>query len=78
MFVKLFCRFTDHPKNVCMSYFQHFLFSFKLSVYFLKKSIQAFVHSIYPNFYITSSSNVPTELKQKFSQVGCQSNTGIH
>ena len=78
MFAKLFCRFTDHPKNVCMSYFQHFLFSFKLSIYFLKKSIQAFVHSIYPNFYITSSSNVPTELKQKFSQVGCQSNTGIH
>ena len=78
MFAKLFCRFTDHPKNVCMSYFQHFLFSFKLSVYFLKKSIQAFVHSIYPNFYTTSSSNVPTELKQKFSQVGCQSNTGIH
>ena len=78
MFAKLFCRFTDHPKNVCMSYFQHFLFSFKLSIYFLKKSIQAFVHSIYPNFYITSSSNVPTELKQKFSEVGCQSNTGIH
>lgn len=71
MFAKLFCRFTDHPKNVCMNYFQHFLFSFKLSIYFLKKSIQAFVHSIYPNFYITSSSNVPTELKQKFSEVGC-------
>ena len=72
MFAKLFSKFTDHPKNVCMSYFQHFLFSFKLSVYFLKKSIQAFVHSIYPNFYITSSSNVPKELKQKFSYVGCK------
>lgn len=71
MLTKLFCRFTDHPKNVCMGYFQHFLFSFELSVYFLKKSIQAFVHSIYPNFYITSSSNVPKELKKKFSEVGC-------
>ena len=71
MFANVFCRFTDHPKNVCMSYFKHFLFSFKLSVYFFKKSIQAFVHSIYPNFFITSSSNVPKELTDKFSEVGC-------
>lgn len=78
MFAKLFCRFTDHPKNVCMSYFQHFLFSFKLSVYFFKKSIQAFVHSIYPSLYITSSSDVPRELKYKFSEVGCKTITNIH
>lgn len=78
MFAKLFCRFTDHPKNVCMSYFQHFLFSFKLSVYFFKKSIQAFVHSVYPNFYITSSSDVPIELKGKFNGVGCKSKNNVY
>jgi len=73
MLTNLFCRFTDHPKSVCMNYFQHFSFSFGLSFYFFKKSIHALIHSIYPNLYITSSSDVPKELEYKFSDVGCKS-----
>jgi hypothetical protein len=77
MITNLFCRFTDHPKAVCMNYFQHFSFSFGLSFYFLKKSIQALIHSVYPNLYITSSSDVPKELEEKFSVVGCKSKSSI-
>jgi hypothetical protein len=71
MFTNLFDNFTSHPKNVCMTYLQHFRFSISLSFYFLKKSIQSFIHSVYPNFYITSSSDVPKELEYKFTYVGC-------
>ena len=73
MLTNLFCRFTDHPKSVCMNYFQHFSFFVWLSFYFFKKSIHALIHSIYPNLYITSSSDVPKELEYKFSKVGCKS-----
>ena len=73
MFTNFFCKFTDHPKSVCMSYIQHFSFSFGLSFYFLKKSVQALIHSVFPNFYITSSSDVTKELNDKFKNVGCKS-----
>jgi len=77
MLTNLFCRFTDHPKAVCMNYFQHFSFSIGLSFYFFKKSIQALIHSVYPNLYITSSSDVPKELEDKFSNVGCKSKSDM-
>lgn len=64
--------FTEHPNSVCMSYIQHFKFSFGLSVYFLKKSFQSLLHAICPACYITSSSDVPKELSYKFEQVGCR------
>lgn len=73
MFTNLFYKFTDHPKSVCMTYMQHFSFSIGLSFYFLKKSAQALIHSIFPNFYITSSSDVTKELNDKFKDVGCNS-----
>ena len=42
-----------HPKNVCMTYFQHMKFSLNLSYRFFKGSIFAFIHAIYPDIYIT-------------------------
>ena len=71
MFTNLFQSFTDHPHSVCMTYVQHFSFSFGLSLYFLKKSFQSLIHAIYPKLYITSSSNVQKELSIKFKDVGC-------
>ena len=71
MFTRFFQLFTDHPNSVCMSYIQHFKFSFGLSFYFLKKSFQSLLHAVYPACYITSSSDVPKELSIKFEHVGC-------
>lgn len=64
--------FFKHPNSVCMTYFQHFKFSLYLSFYFAKKSIQSFIHAIFPNKYITSSSNVQKELSILFKHVGCR------
>lgn len=65
-------NFFIHPKSVCMTYYEHFKFSLSLSFYFFKKSYQALIHSIYPNLYITSSSDVIKELEYKFKNVGCK------
>ena len=64
--------FYKHPNSVCMTYFQHFKFSLYLSFYFAKKSIQSFIHAVFPNTYITSSSNVQKELCIVFKDVGCK------
>ena len=64
--------FNQHPQSVCMTYFQHFCFSLKLSLFFSKKSIQALVHAIFPNLYITSSSDTQKELSTIFKDVGCR------
>lgn len=41
----------SHPKNVCMTYTEHFKFSFYLSFVFLKASVQGIIHSFYPDIY---------------------------
>ena len=71
MSINFFRNFTNHPKSVCMTYFQHFKFSLGLSLYFFKKSIQSFIHAVYPSYYITSSSDVQKELSIIFKDVGC-------
>ena len=72
MSINFFRNFTNHPKSVCMTYYQHFKFSLGLSSYFFKKSLQSIIHAIYPNYYITSSSDVPKELSSIFKDVGCR------
>ena len=47
-----------HPEGACMSYFEHFWFSLKLSKMLYIASCKAFIHAILPNKYITSSSNL--------------------
>ena len=40
-----------------MTYFEHMKFSLFLSFTFLKASIGAFIHSIYPDILVTSSTD---------------------
>lgn len=49
--------FLQHPQNVGMTYTEHMKFSFNLSSVFLKASYQAFIHGIFPEIYITSSTD---------------------
>jgi len=49
--------FLEHPKNVGMTYGEHMKFSFHLSSIFLKASYQALIHGIFPDIYITGSSD---------------------
>ena len=61
-----------HPKKVCMTYFSHMKFSLSLSNDFLKASTKAFVHAIYPDAYITSSTDAIKNIEKKMNTVGCK------
>ena len=51
----MFKRFTEHPKNNNMTYFQHFCFSCNLGFQFTIASIYAYIHAVFPFLHETSS-----------------------
>ncbi len=53
-----------HLYDVNMTYMEHFLFSSNLSIKLLIGSFKALIHSIYPDIYITSSSDLSKELNE--------------
>ena len=61
-----------HPSNVCMNYFSHFRFSFYLSLKFAEASVKALIHSIYPDIYITHSSDTVKKLLNEINKKGCR------
>jgi len=67
----------SHPKQVCMSYMQHFWFSMSLSRRFAIGSMQAFIHALIPDLYITSSSDLILETQEDMSNVGCRDDLNI-
>lgn len=64
--------FVTHPKNVCMTYFEHLQFSGGLAYTMLKGSVKALIHAIFPNMYVTSSTELVEELEKKLSNAGCK------
>ncbi len=52
-----------HCSDVGMRYTQHMKFSFKLSKLFLQGSLKALIHAIYPDIYITSSTEINREIQ---------------
>ena len=51
-----------HPKEVCMTYFEHMKFSLYLSYMFGKASFCALIHAVYPDILITTSSDTIDKL----------------
>jgi len=70
-FISNLFSFT-HPNNVCMTYMQHFWFSMSLCLRFAIGSIQAFIHALLPDYYITSSSDLVREIQYDISKIGCR------
>tara|TARA_Y100000992_G_scaffold301646_2_gene273094 strand:+ start:843 stop:1040 length:198 start_codon:yes stop_codon:yes gene_type:complete len=62
----------EHPQNVCMTYTSHLKFSFYLSYTFAKASICALIHGIYPDVFITHSSDTLQQLNREIKKVGCR------
>lgn len=56
-----------HLKEVNMTYKEHLLFSGKLSIKLFIGSIKALLHAIYPDIYVTSSSDVYNYLSHELS-----------
>ena len=64
--------FIQHPSSVCMSYYEHFLFSGKLGCMFFVAGCKAFIHAICPALYVSSSSDLSEELHIMLSSAGCK------
>jgi len=62
----------DHPNKVCMTYFQHAIFSSSLGISLLAASFKAFIHAIIPSLFITSSSDLVKSLDDKLKNAGCR------
>ena len=62
----------EHPKSVCLSYTEHFKFSMYLSFEFAKASIFAIIHAIYPDAYVTHSSDTVRRIQNEMNKIGCR------
>jgi hypothetical protein len=54
-----------HPRAVGMTYGEHVRFSIWLAWQFAVASAQAIVHAIYPDVYITSSTDAASRIAQR-------------
>ena len=66
-----FSYFT-HPASVCMSYSQHFIFSFKITLKLALGTGKAFIHSIYPDAFRTSITDLIKDIEEEMKEVGCR------
>lgn len=64
-------NFFQHPGKVCLTYYNHFTFSIKVSFKLFVASIKAFVHSIYPDIFITSTTDLLADLNNELKSIGC-------
>lgn len=60
--------FFEHPRDVSMTYKEHFKFSMELSQYFCCASIKACIHSFIPCMFITSSTDYLSMLSKKLDR----------
>lgn len=66
--------FFKHPNSVCMNYFQHMKLSLGFSKTFLVGSFQAFTHALFPNIFITSTSDIQKKISEELQEAGCRNN----
>ena len=58
-------KFFKHPAQVNMTYLEHFKLSLNLSNILFQGSVKAFIHAIYPDIFITSTSDTTKLLIRK-------------
>lgn len=61
-----------HPRNVCMSYVQHLKLSLYFSYILFKGGLKAVLHGFIPDMYITSTSDLSTQLRAILDRSGCR------
>lgn len=72
MFERVYNVFLLHPKNVCMTYYQHFIFSSTLGFKLIISGFKALIHAIFPSLFITSTSDFNRDLKNILESSGCK------
>jgi len=63
--------FFSHPNAVCMSYFQHMRLSLGFSWTLFQGSFKALVHAVFPNQFITSTTDVHKQIGEELRAAGC-------
>jgi uncharacterized membrane protein YjjP (DUF1212 family) len=63
--------FFQHPREVCMDYLEHCLFSLSLAKLLGVGTFKALVHAFVPGFFITSTSELIKEIKEELDNSGC-------
>ena len=61
-----------HPSTVCMTYLEHGFFSLSLACMMWVGAWKAVVHAVWPDVYVTSTSDLLIEMQQKMAKAGCQ------
>lgn len=62
----------SHPSQVCMTYFEHMQLSLRLSLLFFQGFCKAFVHSFWPDIFVTASSDIQQEIAAILKSNGCR------
>ena len=62
--------FFKHPSNVCMTYFEHCMF-LKIKLYVRSWSFKAIIHALFPDYYITSTSDLVKTINYEIENTGC-------
>ena len=60
--------FTEHPKEVRMSYLQHTRFALMLSVTTLSCAIGSLIHAFFPFLFVTYTSTTIRKLQNLFDE----------
>lgn len=61
-----------HPSKVCMTYFEHFKLSMGFSYKFTIAAVQAFIHAVIPDLYISSTTNTIKDIQSIIEKSGCR------
>ena len=71
--IYIYKMWWSHPSQVCMTYFQHCLFSLEMSYYFGVGSVKAIIHAFLPDYYITSTTDTVNYIQHRLKNSGCRS-----
>tara|TARA_B100001093_G_scaffold294467_1_gene280876 strand:+ start:357 stop:575 length:219 start_codon:yes stop_codon:yes gene_type:complete len=67
-----------HPSEVCMDYVSHFKISIRCAFLLFIGSLKAFVHSVYPDIFITSTSETIQSIQKILKDSGCNRGVALH
>lgn len=62
----------EHPANVCMTYFRHFIFALEMSWYLGVGCAKSVIHAFIPDLFVTSVTDTTNLIQQRLLQVGCR------
>ena len=62
---KILQLFKDHPDSVGESYFEHMSASFSFAVPLFSAAIAAFIHGLFPFFFVKTGSSIVTRLHER-------------